>query len=197
MTPYGDPEGTFSSVRTAAAPADVASYRAAPQFAVSLSKFAVMSLCTFGLYELYWAYKHWDAVRRRDQERLSPFWRAFFAPLWAFSLFPRLGRLTAMYGVPATWSGSGLALAYFLIHLTWRLPDPYWLVSLLGFLPVLVVQRSVNGLNAAVAPDAPRNDSYSGLNVVAIVLGGLLLLLAILGTFMLPEEPPGQIPVSV
>jgi hypothetical protein len=135
-------------------------------------------------------------VRGREQEHLSPFWRAFFAPLWAFSLFPRLGRLAAIYGVPATWSGSGLALAYFLIHITWRLPDPYWLVSLLGFLPVLVAQRSVNGLNAEVAPDAPRNASYSGLNVVAIVIGGLLLVFAILGTILPLEEPTGQVRVA-
>ncbi len=196
MAHYGDPEGTFSSIRTAAAPADVASYQAAPQFAVSLSKLVVMSLCTFGLYELYWAYKHWDAQRRREQEHLSPFWRAFFAPLWGFSLFPRIQRLTAMYGVPATWSGSGLALGYFLLHIAWRLPDPYWLVSLLGFLPLLVAQRSVNELNAAVAPDAPRNDSYSGLNVLAIVVGGLLLFLAIWGTVLPPAEPSVQMPVA-
>jgi len=193
---YGDPEGTFSSVRTAATPADVDSYRAAPQFAVSLSKFTVMSLCTFGLYELYWAYKHWDAVRRREHEDLSPFWRAFFAPLWGFSLLPRIQRLTGTLGVPAAWSGSGLALGYFLLHITWRLPDPFWLASLLSFLPLLVAQRSVNQLNAATVPDAPRNDSYSGLNVVGIVIGGLLLLLAILGTLLPPElEPPVQMPV--
>jgi hypothetical protein len=82
------------------------------------------------------------------------------------------------------------------LFISWRLPDPYWLVSLLGFLPVLVAQRSVNGLNAAVAPDAPRNASYSGLNVVAIVIGGLLLLFAILGTILPLEEPTGQLPVA-
>ncbi len=84
MAQYGDPEGTFSSIKTAAEPGDVTAYRTTPQFAVSVGKFAVMSLCTFGFYELYWAYKHWDAMRRREQERLSPFWRAFFAPLWGF-----------------------------------------------------------------------------------------------------------------
>jgi len=133
-------------------------------------------------------------VRRREQESLSPFWRAFFAPLWGFSLLPRLQQLTAIYGVPATWSGSGLALAYFLVHIAYRLPDPLWLVSLLSFLPLLVVQRSVNELNRAVAPEAPRNDSYSGLNVVGIVLGGTIVLLAILGTLM---PPPAPVPVQV
>jgi hypothetical protein len=196
MSQYGDPEGTFASLRTAAAPADIDAYRATPQFAVSLTKFAVMSLCTFGVYELYWAYKHWDAQRRREQEDLSPFWRSFFAPLWGFSLLPRLGRITGAYGRPATWSGSALALAYFLLCASWRLPDPLWLVTLLSFLPLLVVQRSINQLNAAVAPDASHNDSYSGLNVVMIIIGGLCLALAILGTLYHPAEAPTQVPVT-
>lgn len=198
MTSFTDPEGTFASLRGAAAPAEVSSYRATPQFNVSLSKFTIMSLCTFGIYELYWAYKQWDAVRRRDQEDLSPFWRAFFAPLWAFSLLPRMNRLTAMYLVPASWSGSALALAYFVLHVSWRLPDPYWLASLLSFLPLLVVQRSINELNATVAPEAPRNNSYSGFNVVMIIVGGLFLLLTILGTVVpAPAGPPEQMNVAV
>ena len=69
----------------------------------------------------------------------------------------------------------------------WRLPDPYWLVSYLSFVPLLPVQSAVNRLNSVAAPDAPRNDSYSGANVVMIVVGGLLLALAIFGTF-LPAE---------
>ncbi len=140
MAQYGDPEGTFSSIKTAAEPGDVTAYRTTPQFAVSVGKFAVMSLCTFGFYE-------------------------------------------------------PLALVYFLLHIGYRLPDPLWLISLLSFIPLLVVQRSVNELNRAVAPEAPRNASYSGLNVVGIVLGGLMLLLAILGTLLPP--PGAQLPVPV
>jgi hypothetical protein len=185
MSGFGDPEGTFASLRTAAQPSDVAAYRTTPQFAVSLPKLAVMSLCTFGIYEVYWAYKQWDAQRRREQEELSPFWRAVFEPLWGFSLLPRLQRITAQYRVPATWSGSALATVYFVLHVFVRLPDPLWLVSLFSFVPLLIVQRSINALNREVAPDAPRNDSYSGLNVATIIVGGLLLLLAILGTLLL------------
>ena len=66
----------------------------------------------------------------------------------------------------------------------WRLPDPYWLVSYLSFLPLLVVQRAVNALSAAVAPAADRNDRYSGANVVIIVLGAILFVLVILGAFV-------------
>ena len=171
----------------------VEAYARIPQFSVSLSKLAVMSLATFGIYELYWCYKQWDAIRRRESEKLSPFWRAFFAPLWGFSLFPRIQRLTANYGVPATWSGTGLALGFFILGAMWRLPDPYWLASFFSFLPLLVVQRSVNALNAAVAPAADRNARYSGLNVVVIVIGAILLLLAILGTLLPNPEDAVQV----
>lgn len=198
MAMYSDPEGTFSSVRSAAAPPDIESYRATPQFGVSLSKLVIMSLCTFGIYEIYWSYKQWDAQRKRDQEAMMPFWRAFFAPLWGFSLFPRLQRIVTTYGGTAAWSGMGLAVAYLILHLLWRLPDPYWWLSQLSIVPILMVQRSINDLNAAVAPDAPRNDSYSGANVVIILLGGILFLLAILGTFFVPLETlgPGEIPIT-
>ena len=178
-----------TSLRPAATVAETDAYRATPQFAVSLGKLAVMSLCTFGLYELYWFYKQWDTLRRRERENLSPFWRTFFAPLWAFSLFPRIRQLTAKYGVPATWSGGGLALAFLIFGAASRLPARLWMVSLLSFLPLLVLQRAVNTLNATVAPGAERNNRYSGANVVVIVIGAILLALAIAGTF-LPDTGP-------
>lgn len=173
-----------TSPPTAATSMEADAYRAMPQFSVSLGKLAIMSLCTFGIYELYWAYKQWDAIRRRENEKLSPFWRAFFAPLWGFSLFPRIQTLAVNLGVPAQWSAGGLALGFLILGAMWRLPDPYWLVSMLSFLPLLAVQRSVNQLNLAVAPAADRNDTYSGKNVVIIVLGAILLLLALLGTLV-------------
>ena len=52
-----------------------------PYFEVALGKVVVMSLVTFGLYELYWMYQQWKRVKIRTMEDLSPFWRTFFAPL--------------------------------------------------------------------------------------------------------------------
>lgn len=187
MTGYGDPEGTFSSIRSAAVPGDVDSYRATPQFPVSLGKLVLMSIVTFGIYELYWAYKQWDAIRRRENEDVSPFWRACFAPLWGFSLFPRIQKLAEMHHVPINWSGTALATVYFLLGATWRLPSPISLLSLLSFLPIVMVQRGVNDLNAAVAPDAPRNDTYSAANIIGIFVGGILVLLTIVGTLIPPS----------
>jgi hypothetical protein len=185
MTHYGDPEGTFSSIRTTASGNETESYRATPQFAVSLGKLTVMSIVTIGMYDLYWAYKQWDAIQRRENEDLSPLWRAFFAPVWSFSLFPRIQKLAEMHRVPVNWSGGALAVIYLLLCATWRLPDPIWLImSLVTFLPILMVQRTINDLNAAVAPEAPRNGTYSGANIIWIFVGGVMVLLVLVGMLM-------------
>jgi hypothetical protein len=47
-------------------------------FAVSIPKFIVLSICSIGIYDLYWFYKNWQLVRAREQSDISPFWRAFF-----------------------------------------------------------------------------------------------------------------------
>ena len=173
-------------LRAAATADDIESYRKTPQFAVSLPKLVVMSLCTFGFYELYWCYKHWQAEQRREEEDLSPFWRAVFAPLWGFSLFGRIQDVTTKHGISPNWSATTLGLGFLLLNAAWRLPDPLWLVSFLALMPLLPVQHSVNRLNATLVPDVDRNDRFTGLNVLCIVIGAILLVLVLAGLF-LPE----------
>ena len=174
------------SIRNIATSTDAASYQDAPFFGVSLDKFIVMSICTFGIYDIYWCYHQWRAERRRGDSDVSPFWRAFFAPLWGFSLFSRVQDVAERHGVTATWSANGLGLAFLLLSISWRLPDPYWLVSVFAFLPLVPIQVTVNALNTAAAPSAPRNDKYSGLNVLGIVWGVILMALVVVGMLLPP-----------
>ena len=163
------------------------SYRARPQFAVSILKLAVMSLATLGLYQFYWHYQQWKAIKERDREDLSPGWRAFFSRLWAFSLFPRIEEQARWNKIDLQWGGGLLAVAYLLIEVTWRLPSPFDLVGLLSFTPLILVQMTINRLNAALAPEAPKNDEFSGWNIVALVIGAILLFLIAVGSF-LPDK---------
>lgn len=161
-------------------------------FAVAAPKFVVMSACSLGIYELYWFYRNWRAEREHTGESLSPLLRTFFAPVFAYSLFRRIRGSAGEKGVASEWSAGLLALAFFVLLATWRLPDPWWLLSLVSFLPLLPVLETVRRLNAVVAPAAPPNASYSGVNVLVIILGGLLLVGGVIGTF-LPEEEPAEI----
>lgn len=155
-----------------------------PFFPVSTGKFVAMSLCTFGIYELYWYYKNWERVRARTGETLSPFWRAFFAPLWSFSLFRRVREYQDDGTSPISWSPGLLGTIYLVLIVSWRLPDPWWLVSLGTFVPILPVLNTTQAINARTTASESLNESVTGGNVVILVLGGLLLLFGVIGTFL-------------
>ena len=58
-----------------------------PYFSVSNRKLLVMTLSSFGLYGLYWFYKNWTIIQKRDSAAIRPFWRAFFAPFFCHPCF--------------------------------------------------------------------------------------------------------------
>lgn len=157
-------------------------------FPVAPHKFIVLSVCTVNFYTLYWCYQNWRRIRERSTEQLSPFWRAVFAPLWAFSLFGRIAAQAGKPGVAVVWNPTLLALAYLIMTALGTLPDPWWLVNLAAFIPFLPVVHSIQQMNESDAATESRNEAYSGANVATILVGGVIVLLAVLGTFMVEEE---------
>jgi hypothetical protein len=71
-------------------------------FPVSPLKLVVLATCTFGLYEIYWFYRHWGVVRERHNSGIVPFARAFFAPLFCYSLFKVPTSASTNKGPPIT-----------------------------------------------------------------------------------------------
>ena len=57
---------------------------------VSSVKFALLFVLSFGLYGVYWFYRNWLWVAKRDELGILPFWRGFFYPLWFYPFFKRL-----------------------------------------------------------------------------------------------------------
>src|SRR5262245_6333778 len=156
-----------------------------PLFAVSIHKLIVLSLCTFNGYALYWCYQNWKRIKRHDGDaRIRPFWRAVFANLWGFALFARVRNLARSNGVATHWSPTLLGALYFVFAAMWRLPDPWWLLtyaSVLFLIPVQQTARRVNDLYGRFTTE-DRNERYTAKNIVTIVIGGTLFLLALVGT---------------
>ena len=156
-------------------------------FPVSLLKLSLLSVTMLGLYQVYWFYKNWKCVQRNYGDNVNAPIRAIFYPLVAYTLFKRVREHTEKAGLVTALPVGALAIVLFLFGMTWRLPDPYWFIGFAGFLPLVPVQAAVNELNRKLAPHADENASFSGWNIAGMVFGTLILLLALVGTF-LPAE---------
>lgn len=153
-------------------------------FPVSRLKLFVMSIVTGGIYELYWFYKNWVLVKRRENSDISPFWRAFFAFFFCYSLFSRIKQSAIACGIATQLAPGWLAAGWIVLTMTWRLPGPAWLICYLAIFLLLPIQKTIIAVNEITAPDSDKNGRFSAGNVVGIVLGGAVFLLALVGTFL-------------
>lgn len=150
--------------------------------AMAVWKLVVMSLCTLGLYELFWFYRNWNRVRERTGGGLSPFWRAFFAPFWAYSLFQEVRADARAQETRTGWSSGALAVAFVMCTIVSRLPDPVALLAFLSVLPLIPVQNTINAL--AARRGARPDDTFRGRHAAVAVIGGILFVLVVIGSFI-------------
>jgi hypothetical protein len=106
-----------------------------------------------------------------------------FAPLWCRSLFATVEECAVAHRVKPWFDPAAAAVVWFGLNACWRLPNPFWLVAYLSFIPLALVQRTCNDLNRTVAPQYAVNDRFSVLNIVGILLGGGWLIVVGLDAF--------------
>ncbi|OHX14322.1 hypothetical protein BI347_13020 [Chromobacterium sphagni] len=153
-------------------------------FAVSPRKFLILSLCTLGLYEMYWFYRNWQLVKQREGSDIWPFWRAVFGYFFCYALLSRIRDAARDAGAGDLPAGP-LSAGWIIISMLWKLPEPYWLVCYAAIACLLPAQIAVCRINEALAPEHRRNDRLSGWNIAAIALGGGMLLLAVYGALFM------------
>jgi hypothetical protein len=179
LNPYAPPTAFVDSPAATENAGDAPLY-----FAVSPLKLVVMSTCTFGLYEVYWFYMNWRIVQRRARPDIWPVPRAIFGLFFCHALFAAIRRDGEARAVDRIPQMGALALGWIVLSMTWKLPEPFDLVSLLTVVPLVPVQVYVNRLNARCAPRHDPNRRFSVLNWAGVVLGGLLVVASILGSFV-------------
>lgn len=155
-----------------------------PFFPVSTTKLLVLSICTLGFYQVYWFYKNWRLIKERENSDISPAPRAIFSVFYCYQCFKRIGDFALPASAMTELAAGPLAAGWIITSLLHKLPEPYWLVSLLAPFFLVPVQARANRVNAAVNPDHDPNSHFSLWNWVAIVLGSALLVFAVIGTVM-------------
>jgi hypothetical protein len=148
-------------------------------------KFILLSVITFGIYELVWFYRNWKLLKQEKDLKISPFWRAWFAPFWAGSIAGHLQKYLKEKNIPCDYSSTLIGISYFIIFILWRLPDPYWLVSFFTFIPMLPLVNSMNEYWQKEEQNLPPK-KFTWWQIILLILGIILLILIIIGT-VLPE----------
>lgn len=86
-------------------------------FPVSPLKLVVMSVCTIGIYELYWQYKNWSLIKEREKLDIRPFWRAWFAFFFCYPLFKRIRTTAQSLNMKRSIAAGPLAVGWIIVTL--------------------------------------------------------------------------------
>lgn len=149
-------------------------------FPVSPKKLAIMSICTFGIYEIYWFYRNWKFLKESIGLNIRPFWRALFRLFFCHSLFENINNAAQERNIRESYKPWQLASAYILLIFTQRAPDPIWLITFFTFVPLITVQNVINALNQN-QPKQIIDSKFSKLNIFGIIVGAIAWCFLILG----------------
>lgn len=120
-----------------------------PFYYVPKGRFFFYNIITGGIYEIYWFYKNWKIIRDKNNERISPFWRAMFTPIFCFLFFQRVKEYASSRNVNTNIIPVLLGFGYWLLNGFYvRLPFPvdsiFLILLILLLFPVLTLIKNIN-----------------------------------------------------
>jgi hypothetical protein len=171
-------------------------------YVVAPRKFLLLFVLTFGLYSIYWFYEHWALHKRYHGRELWPVARAIFQIFFTHALFRAFDERLRREGRRHEWNASLSATVYVILYLAnffsdRVMPDDAAL-SMLAFivvasvvlpaLPLLAGQRAAN--RAEGDGEGMSNSELTAANIAWMVVGALLWLLLLIGTYAAIVDMP-------
>lgn len=163
-------------------------------------QFLLLSICSFGIYEVVWFYRNWCVLRDHRNLNITALARAIFSPFFLISFHREVGALAVSAGGKIRHSPVLLGIAYWMAMFASRsmdriavqvesavgvtlLANAFFVVGLLTLVP------AVQNLNTYWRHAVPDHEERRGLSPGAwavTILGSLWWLVVIAGQF-LPE----------
>ncbi len=120
-----------------------------------------------------------------------PVMRAIFGVFFCVALFRRVRDYAHPSVKPESLAAAALGVFWVLLQIAPGLPtmpQPFNLLTFFSIACVVPVQARINRINSQVVPDHDPNNQFSSLNWVGLVVGGVLFVLAVVGSVLPPEE---------
>jgi len=172
-------------------------------------RLVLLSILTFGIYEIYWFYRNWKHLKIHKNLNISPGWRTvgLFVPIYSIVIVYRQFRDIhdsareigcKPYSSPGWLTFGYIFLSGISLRLSlyeWRLTDPAELfgitilglvISLLGVLLLVVVQKTLNDYWEREQSGLEMRITFSGGEIALLVIGGIVWILSLIGIFV-PE----------
>lgn len=153
-------------------------------YPISVKKFTIMNLCTGGIYLIFWFYKSWNYIQQRDDNtKFGALVMALLSPIFFYPFIKDVNSQLASEEEKQINFPGILAFSFFIINLTWKSPDPYWLLSVFSFLFVIPVLKQINNLNKQFPQIINKNSKFYKKNYLIIMVGLVLGTFVCLSTF--------------
>lgn len=186
--PYQTPEAELL-VETPSSSIDV------PYYIVGKKKAWILFIATLGVYQVYWFYQHWKAVKSHEESKIWPVPRAIFTYFFCHSLFRKINDSHQKSGRISSWNPSAAATTYVICTLlssaTDRISDKLegytgaavlifgLIATLISIQTMISAQTHINDI--AEDADLDLNESLTWGNYIWIFIGVVLWLLLFAG----------------
>lgn len=152
----------------------------------------ILSIATFGLYEVYWFYRNWKQFKLHKNLDISPGWRTvgLLVPIYglvlAYEQLRDIKDFTRAAGINKTYSPGWTLFTWLMLGALGLLPNPLSLLSPLSVLPLTTVQNVLNSYWEKEHPVLIEKTELSRGQIALLIIGVIWWALVLVGTFI-PE----------
>ncbi|ENX63639.1 MULTISPECIES: hypothetical protein [Acinetobacter] len=152
---------------------------------ISIKRFIILSITSFGLYPIWWMFKAWRFFAIKDNLNIMPALRAILSIFFLYSLFNTIQNYAQENGYTRSFSSTWMFIGYLIVAFAYYLPDPYWLISLFNFIFLIPAFVALN--YAKLYSDQVKSivqEKLSNTHLFIIILGSIWWLLGLVGLIM-------------
>lgn len=162
-------------------------------YPVSLTKLIALSVITVGIYPMYWFYRNWQYVKRKEANSLMPIARGLFNYLWYYPLYKRLvadsDERYKKNQLPGTFVAILMAAAYFVLTMVANIGSATLFAFIASLLLLLPLANYINHIQQPDEEAYRYNSRWLLRHTVMSILFIPLLVLLYGGQFnLLPNQ---------
>ncbi|EPG37097.1 hypothetical protein [Acinetobacter colistiniresistens] len=151
---------------------------------ISMKQFIILSITSFGLYQIWWMFKAWRFFAIKDNLNIMPAARAIFSIFFLYLLFSKIQSYAQENGYTRSFSSAWMFVGYLLIIFAYYLPDPYWLITLFDFIFLIPAFVAFNYAKIQSTDlNAIRQETLGAGHIIVVAIGSLCWLLILIGLF--------------